>query len=340
MIAAAPTRSLTGPQKSAILCMALGNQFAGKLLQALSQEELEQVTREIALTQTIKSDVVDAVLHEFREVGRAVESVARGGVDVARSILEHALGPQKAKVVLDRIHEQLEETGLTRLRKAAPEVLNSLLRAEHPQTIALIIAHLDPRQAAGLLEVMEGDLASEVLYRMARMEKVSPEMLQLIEAGLGGRADLSISEEMTLSGGAAAVAKLLNITPGGLEKTLMEKIGARNQEIYDQIRRYMFVFEDLRLLDNRSMQRLLRDVESKELALSMKAASDELKQHILTNMSERAASALQEEIEFLGPVRVRDVEAAHGRIIDVVRQLEEAGEVVVSGRESDDDIIA
>lgn len=332
--------ALTGGQKCAVLCMVLGTEHAAKVMQLLSAEEQETLTREIAQLQRVKGESVDGVLQEYRDLARAVQSVAQGGVDYARTILEQAVGASRAKSILERIRDQLTESGLKRLKKAAPDVLLGVLRGEHPQTLALIIAHLDVRQSAAVIEVMEPDLAGEVLWRVARMEKVSPEMVALVEAGLGSKADLSLSQEMTLSGGPSAVANVLNLTAPSLEKTLMEAIGSRDVDLANQIKGLMFVFEDLKLLDGRSMQRVLRDVDGKELALALKAASAELKQQILKNMSERASQALQEEMEYLGPVKVKDVEAAHVRIIQVVRTLEESGEVVLSGRGGDDDVIA
>jgi flagellar motor switch protein FliG len=332
--------TLSGGQKCAVLCMVLGTEQSAKVMQLLAPGEVESLTREIAQLPRVKGDLVDGVLQEYREVARAVQSVAQGGVDYARQVLEQAVGPVRAKAILDRIQDQITETGLKRLKKAQPDVLLSVLRGEHPQTLALILAHLDVRQAAGVIEVMEADLAGDVLYRVARMEKVSPEMLALVETGLGSKADLSLSQEMTLSGGPSAVASVLNLTTPSLEKSLMDALGARDPELANQIKGLMFVFEDLRLLDGKAMQRVLRDIEGKELALALKAASDELKQHILKNMSERAASALQEEIEYLGPVKVKDVEAAHLRIIQSVRALEEAGEISIGGRGGGDDVIA
>jgi flagellar motor switch protein FliG len=331
---------LTGGQKCAVLCMVLGTEQSAKVMQKLSPTEVEVLTREIAQLPRVRGPRVDEVLEEYREVARAVQSVAQGGADYARQVLEQAIGPSRAKGILDRIQDQITETGLKRLKKAQPDVLLSVLRGEHPQTLALILAHLEVKQAAGVIEVMEPDLAGDVLYRVARMEKVSPEMLALVEAGLGSKADLSLNQEMTLSGGPSAVANVLNLTTPSLEKALMEALGTRDPELANQIKGLMFVFEDLKLLDGRSMQRVLRDVDGKELALALKAASDELKQHILKNMSERAASALQEEIEFLGPVKVKDVEAAHLRIIQSVRILEESGEIQISGRGGNDDVIA
>jgi flagellar motor switch protein FliG len=330
---------MSGAQKGAVLCMALGAERSSKILQMLSSREVEVLSREIASLPVVESEKVATVLAEFQHVSRAVDSVAHGGVDYAQEILESALGAAKAKVILERIREQMVDTGLKRLRNAAPEVLAGILRGEHPQTIALILAHLDARQSASVIQGMEAEFASEVLYRIARMDKISPEMLVVVESGLSSKTDLSLSEEMTLSGGPQAVAKLLNLTGGTLEKQLLEGIETRSNEIADEIKSLMFVFEDLMLIDARGIQRILRDIDAKDLALALKAASHELKQHIRSNMSERAGQALEEEIEMLGPVRVKDVEAAHARIIEIVRMLSDSGEVMIAGRGGGDDII-
>jgi len=335
----AENENLSGPQKGAVLCMALGAERSARILQMLSAREVEVISREIASMPMVGADRVSTVINEFQQVSRAVESVARGGVDYAQEILESALGSNKARVILDKIQEQLVDTGLKRLRNAAPEVLTGILRGEHPQTIALILAHLDVRQSSGVIGGMEPAVAAEVLYRIARMDKISPEMLMLVESGLSSKTDLSLSEEMTLSGGPQAVAKLLNLTGGSLEKELLEGIETRSGEIAAQIKALMFVFEDLLLVDARGIQRVLRDVDAKDLALALKAASEELKNHIRANMSERAGQALEEEIEMLGPVRVKDVEAAHARIIETVRQLSDSGEIMIAGRGGGDDII-
>ncbi len=332
--------NLTGRRKAAILCMALGREKAAEIMKLLTPVEVEDLGKEIATTPAIEHRVVESVLTEFRGVFQAAEAAANGGLVVAQEILERALGPQRARQILDKIQEQIADTGLRRLRKAAPDVLMGVLRGEHPQTIALILAHLDVRQAAGVISGMEPEVASEVLYRVARMDKISPEMLALVEAGLANKTDLGLSQEMTTSGGPATVAKLLNLTGGSLEKTLLEGLDRRDGDIATQIKNLMFVFEDLMLIDGRAMQRLLRELDSKELALALKAASEDLKGHIYSNMSERAGAALKEELEFLGPVRVRDVEAAQTRIIEVMRSLEEQGEIIVGGRGGDEDVIA
>ena len=327
---------LNGRRKSAVLCMAMGAESAAKVMQQLRPDEVETLSLEIATLQSVDGDTTSSVLHEYYDVARAVESIAMGGVEVARQILENAVGPQRAQTILDRIQEQMVDTGLGRLRKAPPELLHTVLRGEHPQTMALILAHLDRRQAVAVIETLAAADATDVLLRMARMEKVSPEMLQLVETGLSSKTDLSLAQEMTASGGPSAVAAVLNLTSSSLEKSLLEAIQQRDAGLAEEIKNLMFVFEDLRAVDARSMQRILRDVDGKDLALALKAASDELKDHIRHNMSERAASALTEEMEFLGAVRVRDVEAAQTRILAAARALDEAGEIVLmSGRNQD-----
>lgn len=328
--------TMSGTQKGAVFMMAIGTEASARIMQGLSSEEQEAISRAIAGMQRVGTEVVDGVMGEFRGVVKAVDSIAQGGVEYARGVLEQALGPSRAREILDRIQDQRVSLGLKGLKKAQPDLLMTVLRGEHPQTIALILSHLELRQASAVIESMEGELACDVLYRIARMEKVSPEMLEVVETGLSSKADLSLSQEMTLTGGPQAVANVLNLTTGSVEKSLLSALGERNEDLAAAIKNYMFVFEDLRLLDGRSMQRVLRDVDGKELALALKAATEDLKHHILSNMSERAGAALQEEIEYMGPVRVKDVEGAQQKIIQTVRALEESGEVVVSGRGEDD----
>lgn len=331
--------SLTGAQKGAVLFMALGTELSAKIMQALSSEEQEEISRAIANTPRVGEDAVSSVLMEFRDVARAVESIAQGGVEYARGVLEQALGTGRAKEILDRIQDQRVDLGLKGLKKAGPDLLMTVLRGEHPQTIALILAHLEVRQSAAVVESMDLELASDVLYRIGRMEKVSPDMLEVVELGLSSKADLSLTDDMTLSGGPEAVANVLNLTSGSKEKSLLGAIADRSEELAGEIKNYMFVFEDLRLLDKQSMARVLRDVDGKELALALKAASDELKKHILKSLSERAGSALMEELEYMGPVRVKDVELTQQKIIQSVRALEEAGEVILIGRGGTEDVI-
>ena len=331
--------SLTGLQKSAILCLALGPDHGPKLMAALSPAEQEAVTREIATLPPIEQDTVQAVMDEFRKAAQAGPSGVRGGDQSARLILEQALGAAKARPVLEHIEQTRPESQLKQLKKAAPELLASVLRDEHPQTIALVLAHLEIEQVCAVVKALDPTLASEVLYRVARLDGVTPESLVLVEQALAGKTDLTLTSRPAASGGAAAVARVLNQTGGELEKKLMEHLSERDPDVAANVKALMFVFEDLLMIDGKGMQRLLREVESKELALSLKGASDDLRAHIRSNMSERAASALEEEMEMLGPVRVKDVQTAQARIIESVRALEESGEIMLSGRGGGDDVI-
>lgn len=332
-LAPAPTaaRPLTGRQKLAIVCMAVGPQVAATLTGPLTPEEAELLTYEIASMDRIDPVVAEAVLTEWIEASLGIASLTTGGIEFAREVLERAYGKAKADMILRRIRAQLADTaGLHRLRKADPQQLATTLRGEHPQTAALVLAHLDPAHTAAVLRELPPALGGDVLYRMAKMEKVSPEMLQLIERALSSEADLTFQQGMSAAGGPAAVAAVLNLVSGALEKELLEGVGERDASICEQIQNLMFVFEDLLSLDEKSLQRLLREVDAKQLALALKAASAELKGKILGCMSQRAVGALTEEMEFMGPVKMRDVEAAQTAIVGQVRKLEETGEIVLS----------
>ena len=327
---------ITGRQRVAILCMALGGEATAALTKKLTADEIETISFEIARMDRVPPELVNSVLYEYLEITRAAGSLATGGQDVAREILEQAFGPQRAVQIFRRIQTQLHESaGLTRLRKVDPQQLVSVLRNEHPQTISLVLVHLDPTQAAGVLKELDPNIGATVVYRMACMEKVSPEMLGVIERSLGPETDLNLSQ-MSTAGGPQSVVSVLNLMSPSLEKELLDGIAAQDPELCEQIKNLMFVFEDLVGLDARSVQRLLRDVDSKELALALKAATEDLKAHIMGAMSKRAVEALREEIEFLGPVRLRDVETAQLSIVAKVRALEEAGEVVITGGGSDE----
>jgi len=328
--------NLTGAQKVAVFLMAVGPDKAAELTKGFSPEELEAVTLEIARLDSVPRSVTEAVLAEWRELEKAAESLAAGGVDYARQILERALGPQKAMTVLRRIENQLNDgSGFRTLRQADPDQLSTVLRNEHPQVVALILAHLPPEHTAAVLNRLPAALGADVLFRMARMEKVLPDVLQAIEQALGTESMLSLSTDMSLAGGPAAVAAVLNLVPTSIERDLLEGLSTRDPALADEIKNLMFTFDDLVKLDDRSLQRVLRDVEVKELALALKAASEEVKGKILSTMSQRAVAALKEEMEFLGAVRLRDVEAAQGAIVKIVRALEEAGEIVISAGNED-----
>jgi flagellar motor switch protein FliG len=327
---------LSGPQKVAVLCMALGSDSAAKITQRLSPDEVDAISFEIARMERVDMRTVESVMEEWMTSVMAIDSLATGGLDIAREILEKAFGQRKAQQVLERIQSQLANTaGLHRLRNADPQQLGNMLRTEHPQTIAVILTHLEPLHTANVLKEIEPEIGADVVFRMARMEKVSPELLQIIERSLSAETDLSPTGGMSASGGPAAVAAVLNYMTASLEKVLLDGVQSKDPALCDQIKNLMFVFEDIQSLDNRSLQRVLRDVDAKELALGLKAASTELKSKIMAAMSQRAVQALTDEMEMMGPMRMRDVEGAQANIVAVVRRLEEAGEIVLGGSEDD-----
>lgn len=329
---------LTGMQKAAIVLMAMGPEAAAEVTQKMSAEELEAIGFEIARFDQVPIDVARAVVEEWEQMGRAAASIAQGGVDYARTVLEQAIGTQKAAAILKRIESQLRDSiGFQNLRNADPQQVSNLLRNEHPQTVALLLAHLDSAQAAAVLKELPPSLGGDVLFRLAGIEKVLPEVMHVLERTYGSESKLALSNDMSVAGGPASVAEVLNHITGTLEKELLDTLAQRDQDLCEKIKDLMFVFEDILRLDDRALQRVLREIQAKELALALKAASEALRERVMGSLSTRAADALKEEIEFLGPVRLRDVEAAQGNVVKVVRMLEEAGEIVTDA--GDDDLV-
>lgn len=323
---------LTGKQKAAIVLMALGPETAASITQKMSQDELEEITFEIARCEHVPAELARAVIEEWEQLETAAYSIAEGGVDYARRVLEQALGPQKAAVIIKRIETQLRDnSGFHNLRNADPQQIGTLLRNEHPQTIALLLAHLETAQAAAVVKELPTNIGGDVLTRMARMDKVLPEVLQVLERSYGSEAKLTLSHDLAVAGGPESVAEVLNLVTGSIEKDLLDSIAQHDAELCEQIKNLMFVFEDLVKLDDRTLQRVLREVQTRELAVSLKAASQALKERVFASLSKRAADALREEMEMLGPVRVKDVEAAQSAVVASVRALEEAGEIVING---------
>jgi flagellar motor switch protein FliG len=319
--------------------MVLGSEAAAAITQKLAVEEVEQISFEIARMDRVSSEATDAVLSEWLDVMLAADSVAAGGVEFAREVMEKAFGAQKSQVMLKRIMSQISEgAGLHRLRNADPQQLGNTLRGEHPQTVALILAHLEAPHTASVLKELDPVFGAECVLRMARMEKVSPDMLVLIERSILTETDLAPAQGLSTSGGPAAVAEVLNLVAPSLEKAIMKGVEAIDPALCEQIRNLMFVFEDVVSLDDRSLQRLLREIDVKELALALKSASNEVKNKIMGGMSQRASAALKEEMEMLGPARKRDIESAQTAIVAMIRKLEDAGEIVVGG--GADDLVA
>jgi flagellar motor switch protein FliG len=329
-LARAPERAeFTGCQKAAILCMALGVEEAAKITQRLSSEEVELISVEIAKMERVDPVLAEHVLLEWIETAVANDALASGGTDYARDILEKSFGQQKAAGILKRVMTQLADSaGLVQLRRADPQQLANMFRQEHPQTIALVLAHLSPGHTAGVIKEFERPLGADVALRMARMQKVSSDMLQLVERSLGS--DFDLNRGMSHVGGPAAVAAVLNLLQGTIEKSILESISGHDPELSTHIKNLMFVFEDLIRVDDKGIQRILKDVDTKSLAIALKGSSAELRKRITSQMSQRAVAALHEEMEVMGPVRMKEVELAQSAIVDQARALEDAGEIVLN----------
>lgn len=333
----APER-LSGRQKVAIVCMAIGTEHAAKITAGLEAEEAETVALEMAQLDRVPKETIQTVLREWLELTVGMGSLSDGGVEFARDVLEAAFGADKAQQILKKIQGQIAHGDrFGRLRRADPQQIGNTLRGEHPQTIALILAHLEAGHVASILRELDPALGGDVMFRIAKMEKVSPEMISLVERAIVSEADLAFSHGMSSVGGPGAVAAVLNLVSSSLEKEVLDLVSEKDAHLSDQIRNLMFVFEDLITLDDKSLQRLLREVDIKQLTLALKTTSPELKTKIMQTMSQRAVAGLKEAMEFLGPVKMRDVEAAQTDIVSKVRALEETGEIVLSA--GTDDVI-
>ncbi|HXX65359.1 MAG TPA: flagellar motor switch protein FliG [Bacteroidota bacterium] len=327
-----PPERLTPKQKAALLMLSLDVETATKLMRQMTQEEIEALTIEISNVRGVSSAVIDQVMDEFHQLITAQEYVIQGGLDYAQKLLENSLGFAKATDVLDKVKALTHVKGFGTLKKADGQQLASFLQKEHPQTIALILSNLTPDQTAQVLTEFPDELRNNVTYRMATLGKVSPSLLKEVEDVVEEIAQNEISQSLSLMGGAKSVASVLNKCNNATAKTILETIEQQDSQLAMEIKRLMFMFDDLMFVDDRGIQRLLREVDKKELALSLKVCDEKLKEKILQNMSERARDLLKEELQYMGPVRLKEVEAAQTLIVDIVKQLEDQGELVIAGR--------
>ncbi|WP_227767250.1 flagellar motor switch protein FliG [Zhaonella formicivorans] len=325
-----PKRELTGLEKAAILLMVLGPEISSAVLKQLPESDIERVTYQIANTTTVDNDEKFAVIHEFLQMNEAQQYLLHGGIKYAREILEKTLGPAKANELIKKLTESSKIRPFSLIRKAEPKQLVNFISNEHPQTIALILAYLEPEQAAIVLSSLPEEMQTDIAKRIALMERTSPEIVRQVESVLEKRLSSLVEHDFASVGGIATLVDILNRVDRGTEKTILESLEAEDQELADEIRKRMFVFEDIINLDDTSIRRILRDVDSKDLALALKGSSQEVAQRIYKNMSQRAAEMLKEDIEFLGPIRLRDVEEAQQRIVQVIRRLDETGEIIIS----------
>ena len=326
---------IPGARKAAITLIALGTEAASLVLKNMRDDEVEKITVEIARARNISSDVVETVLMEFRDMGIARDYVAQGGVSFAREALEAALGPRRADEIMMRVEAAMEVSAFHLLQTVETSQLTSFLQNEHPQTAALILAHLNPRKAADIISGVDSELQNEIMYRLATMGKTSPELLRDIEEVIRQQIGSVIGTELSATGGIDTVAQILNNSSRSSERAVMEAIRDRDAELAANIKSLMFVFDDLIHVSDRDLQRLLMEVDQKELSLSLKAVSEDLKNKLLRNVSERAAAMIVEEMDLMGPVRVRDVEEAQRRIIEIAQSMEDQEEITLSRSNED-----
>ncbi|GAW92917.1 flagellar motor switch protein [Calderihabitans maritimus] len=331
-------KALTGLQKAAILLVSIGPELSSLLLKQLSESQIERISYEIANLGAVSAEQREEVLKEFLQLSEAQQYLLHGGIKYARELLERTLGPQKANEIIKKLIASSKARPFSLVRKTDPKQLVNFIRNEHPQTIALILSYLDPEQAAVVLSSLPDNMQSNIAKRIALMERTSPEVIREIEAILEKKLSSLVEQDFTEAGGINTLVEILNRVDRGSERVILEALEAENPELAEEIRKRMFVFEDILTLDDTSIRRVLREIDMKDLALALKGASDEVAQRIFRNLSKRASEMLREDIEFLGPVRLRDVEEAQQRIVQVIRRLDEAGEIIIS-RGGEDAII-
>jgi flagellar motor switch protein FliG len=328
----------TGVQKAAILLITLGPEKSATIFQHLKEEEIEELTLEIANTRSVSPQTKEEILEEFYQVCLAQQYITEGGIGYARELLEKALGEEKAKDVINRLTASLQVKPFEFVRKADPAQVLNFIQEEHPQTIAMILSYLNPSQAASILGALSPDKQADVAKRIAMMDRTSPDVVKEVEKVLERKLSSMINQDYTIVGGVDAIVNILNTVDRGTEKHIMESLEIDEPELADEIRKNMFVFEDILLLDDRAIQRVIREVDNNDLALALKSANEEVKSAIFKNLSKRLAAMIEEDMEYMGPVRMKDVEEAQQKIVNIIRKLEDSAEIVIS-RGGGDEIV-
>lgn len=330
---------LTGVQKAAILFITLGPEASAGIIKKLPESEIQKITYEIANIASVKSEQKQDILAEFIEMNKAKDYLTEGGMDYAKNLLSKALGSQRAMEILDKVTEATQQfRPFAIARKADAHQLLNIITNEHPQTIALILCYLQSDKSGQILSALPEDVQAEVAYRIATMSNTSPVVVKEIEKVLDSKLSSVVKSDMKVIGGVQTIVDILNQVDRTTEKNITEGLEKEDAELAEKVKESMFVFEDIITLDDVSIQRVLREVENKELGLALKGCSEEVANCIFRNQSKRAAAALKEDIEFLGPVRLMDVEKSQQRIVSIIRRLDEAGEIVIS-RGGEDAII-
>ena len=332
------TSELDGVQKAAILLITLGPEKAAGIFKHLKEDEIEQLTLEIANTRSVTPAEKEQVLNEFYEVCLAQQYIAEGGIGYAKDLLQKALGEDRAKEVLGKLTASLQVRPFEFIRKTEASQILNFIQDEHPQTIALILSYLSPAQAAGIISTLTPDKQTDVAKRIALMDRTPPDVIKEVENILEQKLASLVNQDYTIVGGIDSIVEVLNTVDRGTEKHIMENLEIEEPELADEIRKKMFVFEDILMLDDRSIQRVLREVENSELAVALKGANEEVQNVIFNNMSTRLSAMIKEDMEYMGPVRMKDVEEAQQKIVNIIRKLEDSAEIVIS-RGGGDEIV-
>jgi flagellar motor switch protein FliG len=331
-------KEFNGRQKAAIFLVSIGSEISAEVFKYLREDEIETLTFEIARMETIEPDQKDAILQEFQELMMANQFITTGGIDYARELLEKSLGSQKAIDIINRLTSSLQVRPFDFIRRTDPAHLLNFIQQEHPQTIALILAYLEPNKASVILQNLPNDVQSDVSRRIATMDRTSPEVLREVERVLEKKLSTLSSEDYTTAGGVDSIVEILNLVDRASEKQIIEALEDEDPELAEEIKKRMFVFEDIVMLDDRAIQKVLREVDSQELAKALKSVDTEVQDKIFRNMSKRAAGMLKEDMEYMGPVRLKDVEEAQQKIVSIIRHLEDTGEIVVA-RAGEDELV-
>ncbi len=330
--------SLSGVQKAAILLIVLGPERSAEIFKHLKEEEIEELTLEIANTRSVSPSVKDSVINEFYEVCLAQQYIAEGGINYAKELLEKAYGEEKALDVIGRLTASLQVKPFEFVRKTDASQLLNFIVDEHPQTIALVLSYLTTQQSAMIIAALPPDRQADVARRIAVMDRTSPDVIKEVEKVLETKLASLVNQDYTIIGGVDAVVDILNTVDRGTEKHIMETLEIEEPELADEIRKKMFVFEDILLLDNRAIQRVLREVDNNDLAMALKGANEQVQNACLSNLSSRLAAMIKEDMEYMGPVRMKDVEEAQQKIVNIIRKLEDSAEIVIS-RGGGDEIV-
>ena len=332
------TQDYTGIQKAAILLIALGPERSADIFKHLKEDEIEELTLEIANTRSVSPQVKEDVLNEFYQICLAQQYIAEGGIGYAKELLDKALGEDRAKEVITKLTASLQVRPFEFVRKTDPSQLLNFIQDDHPQTIAMILSYLTSAQAALVIGALPPEKQADVAKRIAMMDRTSPDVIKEVERVLEKKLSSLVNQDYTIVGGVDAIVNILNTVDRTTEKHIMESLEIEEPELADEIRKKMFVFEDILLLDDRAIQRVLRDVDNADLGVALKAANEEVQNVIFKNLSKRLAAMIKEDMEFMGPVRMKDVEEAQQKVVSVIRKLEDSGEIVIS-RGGGDEIV-